>query len=63
MIKKQGTIKKSAGAGYHRHAHEDYPSITVPGLVDPLPSSQAVFTQQRSTSATLHACATQPRGV
>ena len=44
-----------------------------PGIVTPCAAScdaprsaspcAAVFTQQRSTSATLHACATQPRGV
>jgi hypothetical protein len=36
---------------------------TSPVLYALLSRYDDVFTQQRSTSATLHACATQPRGV
>src|SRR5271168_3222873 len=48
-------------AGQYRPLH-CYPPVTKCSTIPPARRHAAVFTQQRSTSPTLHACATHPRG-
>ena len=45
------------------HTHFSSADVSIPGIALTASCGVAVFTQQRSTSATLQACATHPRGV